>query len=62
MISQLWWPSGIGRGSADGSDIDFLVEVGERTSPWFQVGLVEELEQLLGRFVDVVTRTPFIGC
>ena len=37
------------------SDIDLLVEAGESTSPWFPAGLVEELEQLLGRPVDVVT-------
>lgn len=44
------------RGEADqDSDIDLLVEVGERTSPWFPVGLMEELQALLGRSVDVVT-------
>ena len=44
------------RGEAtDESDIDLLVEIGERTSPWFPVGLVSELEQVLGRSVDVVT-------
>lgn len=37
------------------SDIDFLVDVGEETSPWFPAGFVEELEELLGRPVDVVT-------
>ena len=39
----------------EGSDIDFLVEPGEETGPWFPVGLVEELRELLGRPVDVVT-------
>lgn len=44
------------RGEAtDGSDLDLLVEVGEETSPWFPAGLVEELEEVLGRRVDVVT-------
>ena len=37
------------------SDIDLLVETTEETSPWFPAGLVEELEGLLGRRVDVVT-------
>lgn len=44
------------RGEAsEESDLDLLVEVGEQTSPWFPAGLVDELEQLLGRPVDVVT-------
>lgn len=37
------------------SDIDLLVEVGERPSPWFPGGLVAALEELLGRRVQVVT-------
>lgn len=37
------------------SDIDLLVELGSRTSSWFPVGLIDELEQLLGRKVDVLT-------
>lgn len=37
------------------SDIDFLVEPGPETSPWFPVGLVDDLETLLGRKVEVVT-------
>jgi predicted nucleotidyltransferase len=37
------------------SDIDLLVDTAEETSPWFPAGLVEELEGLLGRRVDVVT-------
>jgi len=37
------------------SDIDLLVDTAEETSPWFPAGLVEELEELLGRRVDVVT-------
>ncbi|HSV31783.1 MAG TPA: nucleotidyltransferase family protein [Atribacteraceae bacterium] len=39
----------------DESDIDLLVDVGEETSPWFPAGLIEDLEELLGRPVDVVT-------
>jgi uncharacterized protein len=37
------------------SDIDLLVEAGPSTSPWFPGGLVAELEEALGRRVDVVT-------
>ena len=37
------------------SDIDLLVDTSDETSPWFPAGLVEELERLLGRHVDVVT-------
>ncbi len=37
------------------SDIDLLVETAEHTSPWFPVGLIQDLEELLGRKVDVVT-------
>ena len=44
------------RGEAnEDSDIDFLVDAGEMTSPWFPAGLIDELETLLGRHVDVVT-------
>jgi uncharacterized protein len=37
------------------SDIDLLVDTSEETSPWFPAGLVEELEEILGKRVDVVT-------
>lgn len=37
------------------SDIDFLIDLGEKLSPWFPVGLIHDLEDLLGRKVDVVT-------
>jgi hypothetical protein len=37
------------------SDIDFLIDYGPETSPWFPAGLVVELEALLGRPVQVVT-------
>src|SRR5438093_692508 len=44
------------RGEAnEESDIDFLVDIGEQTSPWFPAGLVSDLQTLLGRNVDVVT-------
>jgi predicted nucleotidyltransferase len=44
------------RGEAtEASDLDLLVAVGEQTSPWFPAGLKDELEELLGRPVDVVT-------
>ncbi len=44
------------RGEADrDSDIDFLVDLGQNLSPWFPVRLIRDLEQLLGRKVDVVT-------
>ena len=36
------------------SDVDLLVEVDGPTTPWFPGGLVAELEELLGRRVDVV--------
>ena len=39
----------------ESSDIDFLVDVSDQTSPWFPAGLVDELQRLLGRPVDVLT-------
>jgi len=36
------------------SDVDFLIEVGPRHSPFFPGGLVVDLEALLGRRVEVV--------
>lgn len=43
------------RGEAtDQSDIDFLVDVNGPITPWFPGGLVAELEEALGRRVDVV--------
>lgn len=43
--------------SDDKSDIDFLIDKGpkETWSPWFPVGLVLDLEELLGKKVDVAT-------
>ena len=36
------------------SDVDLLIDAGPQTSPWFPGGLVADLEELLGRRVDVV--------
>jgi len=38
------------------SDIDFLVDTEPRTSSWFPAGLILDLEELLGRRVEVVTQ------
>ena len=46
----------VARGQAQPtSDVDFLVDVGPNPSPWFPGGLVVDLEDLLGRPVQVVT-------
>jgi len=37
------------------SDLDLLVEAGPNTTPWFPGGIVADLEEALGRRVDVVT-------
>ena len=45
------------------SDIDFLVDAGPATSSWFPAGLILDLEQILGRHVEIVTEkglSPFI--
>lgn len=40
----------------ESSDIDFLIDYDlSKISPWFPVGLIEDLEKLLNRKVDVVT-------
>jgi uncharacterized protein len=36
------------------SDLDLLVDAGPATTPFFPGGLVADLEQLLGRRIDVV--------
>jgi len=36
------------------SDVDFLIEAGSATSSWFPAGLILDLEEVLGRRVDVV--------
>jgi predicted nucleotidyltransferase len=44
----------VARGDArPDSDVDFLIDVGPDTTPWFPGGLVADLEELLGREVDV---------
>jgi uncharacterized protein len=47
----------VARGEADEqSDIDLLVDYSlDRITPWFPAGLKLELEQLLGRKVDIAT-------
>ena len=37
------------------SDVDFLIDVGSTTSSWFPAGLILDLEEVLGRRVEVVT-------
>lgn len=37
------------------SDVDLLVKVTGKTSPWFPGGMIADLEDLLGRPVDVTT-------
>ena len=37
------------------SDVDLLVDVGPTTSSWFPAGLILDLEQILGRPVEIVT-------
>ena len=45
----------VARGDArDDSDVDFLVEVGPEHSAFFPGGLVADLQDILGRRVDVV--------
>lgn len=45
----------VARGDAtESSDVDFLIEVGGPTTAFFPGGLVADLEELLGRRVDVV--------
>ena len=35
------------------SDLDLLVEMGPELTPWFPGGLIADLEDLLGRRVDI---------
>ncbi len=39
------------------SDLDLLIEAGPRRTPFFPGGFVFELEQVLGRRVDVATES-----
>jgi len=43
------------REESEVSDIDIIVDAGEKRSPWFPGGLKADLEELLGKKVDVVT-------
>jgi len=46
----------VARGDArTDSDVDFLIDAGPVTSSWFPAGLVLDLQELLGRRVEVVT-------
>jgi uncharacterized protein len=46
----------VARGDArPDSDVDFLIDTEPVTSSWFPAGLVQDLESLLGRRVEVVT-------
>lgn len=45
------------------SDVDFLIDAGPTTSSWFPAGLILDLEEILGRRVEVVTEkalNPYI--
>jgi predicted nucleotidyltransferase len=45
------------------SDIDFLIDAGPTTSSWFPAGLILDLQEILGRRVEIVTEkalSPFI--
>lgn len=45
------------------SDIDFLIDAGPTTSSWFPAGLILDLQEVLGRPVEVVTEkalNPYI--
>jgi len=51
-----------GEGGPD-SDIDFLIDAGPETSSWFPAGLILDLQEILGRHVEVVTEkalNPYI--
>lgn len=60
----------VARGEAGpDSDVDLLIDAGEKVSPWFPGGLVSDLEDLLGRRVDVVEEVslrpelrPYVLC
>jgi len=37
------------------SDIDLLIDAGPTTSSWFPAGLILDLQEVIGRRVDIVT-------
>ena len=46
----------VARGEADEkSEVDFLVDMGPNRTPFFPGGLIADLEDYLGRKVDVIT-------
>lgn len=51
---RLFGSSARGESTRD-SDFDFLIDVTSETSAWFPAGLIQDLEKLLGRRVEVVT-------
>ena len=54
-VSRIRVFGSVARGEAGpDSDVDFLIEIGGETPPWFPGGLIADLEELLGRHVDVV--------
>jgi predicted nucleotidyltransferase len=45
------------------SDVDFLIDAGPTTSSWFPAGLILDLQEIVGRPVEVVTEkalNPYI--
>lgn len=45
----------VARGDArENSDVDLLIDIVGPTTPWFPGGLLAELEETLGRRVDIV--------
>jgi len=45
------------------SDVDLLVDAGPNASSWFPAGLIIDLENLIGRHVEIVTEkglSPFL--
>ncbi|MBA2244826.1 MAG: nucleotidyltransferase family protein [Gemmatimonadota bacterium] len=48
----------VARGDArPDSDVDLLIDEVGPTTPWFPGGLIVDLEELLGRRVDIVTES-----
>ena len=45
----------VGGNPDEDSDIDFLIDAGPTTSSWFPAGLILDLEEILGRRVEIVT-------
>lgn len=45
------------REDSDDSDVDLLVTTGPKVSSWFPAKLILDLENLLGRHIDIVTES-----